>query len=522
MKTTPHLKRRIALIFFFIACANIVTYAWKAGYMGGGFSNGPNGESNCTSCHNSYKLQKTTTRIQLTGISNNGYYIPGKTYHLELTYLFSTAAKGHAYGFQITAVDAKTHKTPGTFKITDKTGTVMQTASPSGYSRSYVGHLSPGTTGALLKTWKFDWTAPKTASANDLTFYCVLNSTNNNGGSDKDTIFADTFAYKPAPALIAGYSRTSSICLNSKVTFNDTTHNDTSRVWTFTDGANVTTSTLKNPNYTFTSSTNDSISLTVYDSFGQKTTIRQAIVVNPGPGTVKISAAKSTICYGDSLNISSGGFNSYLWNNGKTDSSIFVKDSGNYVLNVKDTLGCSAASGTFHLNISRVSAIFGYTDSASTYSFADSTGGAIKWLWDFGDSSSDSSSSPRHTYKLSGTYKTLLTVYNQFGCKDTISHIIGSVVVTGIATGSTPALVGYIFPNPATELFVLQFNGNVKNTARVELTDMIGRNVLSENISVLPGNNSHQFSLKGLSNGKYILHLQTSEGVLNFIILKQE
>ena len=520
MKTTAHF-RRIALILFFIACANIVAYAWIEGYMGGGYSNGPNGEKNCTDCHNSYKLQKTKTRIQLSGISNNGYYIPGKIYHLELTYLFSTTGKGHAYGFQITAVDAKTHKTPGTFKITDKTGTVTQTASPGGFSRTYVGHLQPGASSGLLKTWKFDWTAPKAASANNLTFYCVLNSANNNYGSDKDTIFADTFAYKPAPALVAGYSKSGSICLNSMVTYDDTTHNDTSRIWTFTDGSNVTTSTFKNPSYTFTSTTNDSISLTVYDSFGQKTTIRQAITVKSPAGMVKISAAKDTICYGDSLNISSAGYKNYLWNNGKTDSSIFVKDSGNYVLNVMDSLGCNTASSPFHLSISRVSVIFGFTDSAFTYNFADSTAGAMKWLWDFGDSSLDSLASPMHTYKSSGTYKTLLTVYNHLGCMDTVSHAITiAKVVTGTAPGSRPVIEGYIFPNPANELFTLRFTSDVKSMAHAEVTDMIGRTVLTENIAVIAGNNSHQFSVKGLPNGKYILHLQTSEGVLNFVFLK--
>ncbi len=55
--------------------------------------------------------------------------------------------------------------------------------------------------------------------------------------------------------------------------------------------------------------------------------------------------------------------------------------------------------------------------------FTDVSSSATSWNWNFGDGTAPVTiNSPQHTYANPGTYTVLLTVTNQYGCQDTISH----------------------------------------------------------------------------------------------------
>ncbi len=56
--------------------------------------------------------------------------------------------------------------------------------------------------------------------------------------------------------------------------------------------------------------------------------------------------------------------------------------------------------------------------------FTDLSSGANEWEWDFGDFSGDNTQSPIHLYPDSGHYLVEQIVTNQFGCKDTVAHLI--------------------------------------------------------------------------------------------------
>ena len=55
-----------------------------------------------------------------------------------------------------------------------------------------------------------------------------------------------------------------------------------------------------------------------------------------------------SICEGDTLQLYPGSFKNYLWSNGKTTSTISIKNIGEYWVQVSDTFGCKV-SDTFHL-----------------------------------------------------------------------------------------------------------------------------------------------------------------------------
>ncbi|MEQ8766610.1 MAG: S8 family serine peptidase [Planctomycetota bacterium] len=69
---------------------------------------------------------------------------------------------------------------------------------------------------------------------------------------------------------------------------------------------------------------------------------------------------------------------------------------------------------------------FGSSTNNLTASFtdqsSDSDGTIVSWSWDFGDGNSSSAQNPNHTFSASGTYNVSLTVIDDDGASDSVSH----------------------------------------------------------------------------------------------------
>lgn len=73
-------------------------------------------------------------------------------------------------------------------------------------------------------------------------------------------------------------------------------------------------------------------------------------------------------------------------------------------------------------------------------SFTNLSIGATKYLWDFGDGTTDSVTNPIHIYEKDGTYNVCLTATNQYGCIDTVCKAVRGMVIplVDVPTGFTP------------------------------------------------------------------------------------
>lgn len=58
-------------------------------------------------------------------------------------------------------------------------------------------------------------------------------------------------------------------------------------------------------------------------------------------------SGKTTLCGGESTTLSVGDFDSYLWSDGSTTSSIDVAEEGNYSVTVTNTIGCESSADAF-------------------------------------------------------------------------------------------------------------------------------------------------------------------------------
>lgn len=348
------IKKITTLLFTAALCCTSYLSMTSTAGPGASYTNAPN-EGNCTNCHSGSLISSGSTWNNLTFTSNftgNGY-IPDSTYTLKVAHTVSGIVK---WGFQATILDSATDKLIGT--ITSATGRVqLNTGSISGSKREYATHNgSSGTSSTSTNSadWTWSWKAPsKIVSA--IKVYVVVNATNNNSSDNGDQVFSKVFTIRPSSLLPVAKASTTDAqtCIGSNVSLQGTaTNNPTSWIWTL-PGATPNTSTQQNPVVKYNSAGNFWAYLTVKNSKGTslKDSVRISVRTLP---TVSISGAnKYTLCKGDSVKLIStiNANYKYTWTpTGEVTSSIWAKDTGNYIVTVTDLNKCSKSAGPVRIN----------------------------------------------------------------------------------------------------------------------------------------------------------------------------
>ena len=349
MKIAKLLKRLLIVVIGTAIGLNVFIGYGNSTGAPSAYSNAPKDCGNCTSCHSDYSLYSKSSRIVLSGIS--GGYVPNDTFTMKLTFLKSSSVtKSHDYGFEIVALDSATKKNIGTIIKTDKTNTQLNSSiGCAGATRSYLTHTSSGNKAAAGKNWNFKWKAPST-SGNTVIFYAVVNSGNADGSTSGDTIFAQEFHFKSTVPLKAGFTCASKVCVGDSLTLKDTSWGTPSSwSWTFQNGSPATSS-LQFPKVAFSSAGSDTITLSVKDANGKTSTASFVETINPLP-VASISTSKTSMCNGDSSLLTSTKGSTYFWSTGSSDSSIYVKDSQSYSVQITNIYGCLNISNSVKVSI---------------------------------------------------------------------------------------------------------------------------------------------------------------------------
>ncbi|MBA2501177.1 MAG: PKD domain-containing protein [Chitinophagaceae bacterium] len=202
--------------------------------------------------------------------------------------------------------------------------------------------------------------------------------------------------------------------------------------WNFGDGSS---STLKDPQHTYTKAGTYTVSLITSSSLGCTDTIIKENLVSIG--TVNSSFANSeTICEGRAVQFNNTslpipGSSTWYFGDGTTST----------VINPIKTF---AAAGTY--NIKLVNDFGGCIDSISktvivkpkpltnfnanktsgcqvplTVNFSHASTGAQTYFWSFGDGNTSSTPNPIHTYTKTGNFTVRLISTNTNGCSDTVT-----------------------------------------------------------------------------------------------------
>jgi gliding motility-associated-like protein len=263
-------------------------------------------------------------------------------------------------------------------------------------------------------------------------------------------------------APIANFQLASSACINSPLLFNNTTQNNgtSSLTYNWDFGDNIS-STIKDPTHTFTATGNYVVTYTVTGTNSLNITctdtLSKSIFVNPLPFanfTYTNACQALPIQFNDSSYATPGFIAGYSWFFGP----------GTPTVNIKNPVYTFTTAGTFGVDLTVTSnfgckrkvtknvtvrnkpiADFGMTNNPTVAQepvyfsdFSSPVGLINQWIWSFGDESYGNVQSPTHTYNNSGGYNITLTIFDDQGCRDTITKRIEVSLLPQVPTAFTP------------------------------------------------------------------------------------
>lgn len=333
---------------------------------------------------------------------------------------------------------------------------------------------------------------PSTTSAGNFTYY--VSQVNANGDESKRVAIDVTVNALPSIPTINASGNTS-FCTGGSVVL--TSSATSGNVWSTsatTEAITVTTS----GSYTVTVTDNNSCSAT-----------STATVVNVSSApTPTINASATAACSGETVTLTASTADSYLWSNNATTQAIQVTATGNFTVTTTNSDACDgvgASAPTAVTFTATPTAAGSFTVNGNVVTFSNSSTGATSYSWDFGDFTNSSASAPVHAFAANGSYTVELTAING-NCTDTQSFTVAITV-------SLEELEGVeninVYPNPATESFVVAFDNQNNQAVTIEMIDQMGRTIQSNTIEQ-SGVQVSEFNTMNVSNGMYSIRISSN------------
>jgi len=268
------------------------------------------------------------------------------------------------------------------------------------------------------------------------------------------------------------------------------------------------------PNPTITPSDSTAYSLIVTDSSGCVGTDTVRVTISLA---LELEIVGDTVfCPGDSaLTLAvvpgSGIFPyQFEWNGpggAQSGDSIIVADSGQYTVEMTDTIGCSGSQDVVLIEDDCLqNATISFTRKTPfeiqfTVEFGKSQN--IELRWEFGDGNESTEENPVHTYAEEGSYEVLFIWWNEYST-DTASL---ELEIGTTSLDAAPLSAVRLYPNPASDQLTLE---GVPLGTQVSIYDMNGR---SRHDLPVVNSSRQQLSVPDLAPGMYILTL-THEGAI--------
>ena len=198
-------------------------------------------------------------------------------------------------------------------------------------------------------------------------------------------------------------------------------------------------SNQKDPLFTFLTSGNKGITLTVTGLSGCSYSILKTLTIEEAPTTAfgfdNVCNSKPTtftdLTTGSNLTTWNWDFGDGSNSTTQNPSHIYATP-GKYAvtLTVGNSLGCntSITDTVYNHAIPVVSFTNDLPCSSSPIQFTDQSmvqdANMVSWEWDFGDGTTASERNPQHLYGQTGDFTVKLRAYSQFGCVDSIESVI--------------------------------------------------------------------------------------------------
>jgi PKD repeat protein len=342
-------------------------------------------------------------------------------------------------------------QTPGTLGV-------QFTSTSSGQIASYAWDFGDGTTSNEPN--------PQHTYGSANVYTVTLTVTDANGGSDSEQ--QNVAVTQPLDAAFTAAPTPGTL----GVQFTSTSSGQVAAYnWDFGDGS---TSTEQNPQHTYATPGDYTVTLTVTDANGTSDNTQQAVTV-----AQPLEAAFTASPVLDSLSVqftstSTGPIAAYNWDFGDGNTSTEQNPlhtyavPGDYTVTLTVT-DANGGSDNTQQNVSvtqPISASFtaapDANDPLSVQFTSQVTGNIVIYSWDFGDGGTNNDPNPRHTYAAAGTYNVTLTVTDANGATTnatqqvTVTAPAATAAPLTLEIGATPTEV-----DPLTYQFSATTNGSL-------------------------------------------------------------
>lgn len=302
----------------------------------------------------------------------------------------------------------------------------------SNVCKGFVTKFTNTSTGAVSFKWNFgngdssiigtpSYTYPKAGS------YKVLLTAVTNHGCSQSYTDSHTVYELPVAAFSAD-----NVCIGKTMIFNNSSSGNILNKWNFGDGTN---STSGQPTKIFSAPGNYKVKLHVTNNFGCKDSLTKSVTVFSKP-IANFTVTNKCLGASISFNNQSTGATFYTWDFGNTFTSNSTSPNYSYpsagTYNVKlvseSTTGCKDSISksliiypkpSVSFNISNNSQCLNGNNFVLTNTSSISSG-SNTYVWNFGDTKTDTSTNPKKTYSSFGNFNIQLNSISNFGCKDSI------------------------------------------------------------------------------------------------------
>ena len=347
-------------------------------------------------------------------------------------------------------------------------------------------------TAAMFISGGVNWLLTSDAFNGDPNTSIVMDALTSNGPSPNAVMSANpTVACATTPVNLNGFGST----------------NTGSYLWYFDDGTNLYYSTQGNLNTTFTAGP-WSIELNAQGSCQTDTDVLN-ITINPALTASYTSTPENCVADDGSLLFTVGGGDgsgyNYSINNGasfQTGSSFTGLSSGTYNVTINDGSNCEIEStatvanqNTFNPTITP-----DVTIDLGNDTILVATGG-VSWSWFEGTINIGTTSSVTVQPTVTTTYFVYIVDAN--GCESNLEVTVTVDISNGVEdTDFANSLK--VYPNPSTGLLTIKGDFNKNHDLKVEVLDVIGKQVMSRNWQTGTAM-SQTLDLTSMAEGMYIL-----------------
>jgi PKD domain/Secretion system C-terminal sorting domain len=221
------------------------------------------------------------------------------------------------------------------------------------------------------------------------------------------------------------------------------------------------------------------------------------------PTATIFSTGNLNLCQGDSVKLTARTGIGFKWNTGATDSTLTVRNTGNYQVVVSNAAGCNATATAAVTVNPTPTASFSATIAGNNVAFTNLSGGGSTYSWNFGNGQTATTTHPTVTYAANGSYTVVLTTLTASGCRATATQQVRLTRVG--AEDIDPLLKVTIAPNPVSEDLTIRFEDatlSFKTGDFMSIIDALGKEIYRTNLT----HKTLHINTSNWNTGIYILY----------------